>query len=194
MKGGWDGNPGQIEAWCTATGCSHLLVSPNFLFPCLSQEFDTHRIIEHNLALIMFLESIYHHEMDIWETKRGLIYFSCAISLRVYACIFYVGVSKENFIQGTIEEKGELWLTKCDSCMHAQSHPTLATPWTVACQAPLSMGFSRQHIEVGCHFLLQGIFPTQASNLHLLCFLHWQVDSLPLHHVGSPYWWEALIK
>ena len=22
--------------------------------------------------------------------------------------------------------------------------PTLATPWTVACQAPLSMGFSRQ--------------------------------------------------
>ena len=28
---------------------------------------------------------------------------------------------------------------------------------------------------VGCHFLLQGIFPTQGSNLH---FLHWQVDSL----------------
>ena len=25
-----------------------------------------------------------------------------------------------------------------------QSCPTLATPWTVACQAPLSMGFSRQ--------------------------------------------------
>ena len=43
VKGGWDGKPGQIEAWCTATGCSHLLVSPNFLFPCSSQEFDTHR-------------------------------------------------------------------------------------------------------------------------------------------------------
>ena len=26
----------------------------------------------------------------------------------------------------------------------AKLHPTLATPWTVACQAPLSMGFSRQ--------------------------------------------------
>ena len=25
-----------------------------------------------------------------------------------------------------------------------KSCPTLATPWTVACQAPLSMGFSRQ--------------------------------------------------
>ena len=30
---------------------------------------------------------------------------------------------------------------------------------------------------VGCHFLLQGIFPTPGSNLSLL---HWQVDSLPL--------------
>jgi len=28
---------------------------------------------------------------------------------------------------------------------------------------------------VGCHFLLQGIFPTQELNPH---FLHWQVDSL----------------
>ena len=36
---------------------------------------------------------------------------------------------------------------------------------------------------VGCHFLLQGIFPTQGSNLHLL---HWQAGSLPLSHQGSP--------
>ena len=35
---------------------------------------------------------------------------------------------------------------------------------------------------VGYHFLLQGIFPTQALNLHLI---HWQVDSLPLSHQGS---------
>ena len=36
---------------------------------------------------------------------------------------------------------------------------------------------------VGCNFLLQGIFLTQGSNLSLL---HWQVDSLPLSHQGSP--------
>ena len=35
---------------------------------------------------------------------------------------------------------------------------------------------------VGCHVLLQGIFPTQGPNPHLL---HWQVDSLPLSHLGS---------
>ena len=31
----------------------------------------------------------------------------------------------------------------------AQSCPTLATPWTLACQAPLSMGFSRQEYWSG---------------------------------------------
>ena len=34
--------------------------------------------------------------------------------------------------------------------------------------------------QVGCHAILQGIFLTQGSNLHLLCFLHWQVGSLLL--------------
>ena len=38
---------------------------------------------------------------------------------------------------------------------------------------------------VGCHFLLQGISPTQGLNLNLFCLLHWQADSLPLYHLGS---------
>ena len=46
-----------------------------------------------------------------------------------------------------------------------------ATPWTVAYQAPLSMGFSGKNTGVGYHFLLQGIFPTQGSNPGLL---HWR--------------------
>ena len=57
---------------------------------------------------------------------------------------------------------------------------------TVACQAPLSVGFFRgKNTGAGCHFLLQGIFLTQGSNPHLLGLLHWQVDSLPLHHLGT---------
>ena len=39
---------------------------------------------------------------------------------------------------------------------------------------------------MGSLFLLQGNFPTQESNLYLLCLLDWQVDSSPLHHLGSP--------
>ena len=43
-----------------------------------------------------------------------------------------------------------------------------AASWTVAYDTPLSTGFSRQGTGVGCHFLLQGIFPTQGSNPGLL--------------------------
>ena len=44
----------------------------------------------------------------------------------------------------------------------------VVTPWTVTCQAPLSMKFSRKTTGVVCYFLLQGIFLTQESNLGLL--------------------------
>ena len=41
--------------------------------------------------------------------------------------------------------------------MKSLSHVRLfSTPWTVAYQAPLSMGFSRHSTGVDCHFFLQG--------------------------------------
>ena len=46
--------------------------------------------------------------------------------------------------------------------------------------------FPGKNTGVGCHFLLQGILPTQGSSLCLLWLLHWQADSLPLSHLGSP--------
>ena len=42
-----------------------------------------------------------------------------------------------------------------------------------------------KNTRMGCHSLLQGIVPTQGSNPCLLCLLHWQLDSLPLCHLGS---------
>ena len=42
-----------------------------------------------------------------------------------------------------------------------------ATPWTVACQAPCPWDSLGKNTGVGCHALLQGIFWTQGSNLHL---------------------------
>ena len=40
-----------------------------------------------------------------------------------------------------------------------KSCPTLATPWTVACQVPLSMGFSRQEYKSGVPFPSPGDLP-----------------------------------
>ena len=78
-------------------------------------------------------------------------------------------------------------VTRVQPCLGAQGHASyvvlfsrsvvsnsFATPWTVARQAPLSKGFSRQEYWSQFHFLLQGIFPTQGSNPGLLhCRLPW---------------------
>ena len=52
-------------------------------------------------------------------------------------------------------------------------------PWTVACQAPLSVGFPRQEHWSQFIFPSPGDLPDQGSNP---CLLHWQDDSLPLSH------------
>ena len=56
---------------------------------------------------------------------------------------------------------------------------SFATPWTVACP----WDFPGKNSEVGCHFLLQGIFLIQGLNLHLL---HWQVDCFTTVPPGKP--------
>ena len=46
--------------------------------------------------------------------------------------------------------------------------------------------FPGKNTGMGCQFLLQGIFLTQGPNPHLLCLLHWKVDSLLLSYPGIP--------
>ena len=47
---------------------------------------------------------------------------------------------------------------------------------------------------MGCHALLQGIFPTQELSPCHLHLLHWQAGSLPLAPPGSPYPFIVLIN
>ena len=48
-----------------------------------------------------------------------------------------------------------------------------ATPWTSSLQCySVHRIFPGKNTGVGCHILLQGIFPTQGSNLHLLRPMH----------------------
>ena len=54
-------------------------------------------------------------------------------------------------------------------CDLMDCNPGLLCPWN----------FPGENIGVGCHFLLQGVFPTQGSSkLHLLCLLHRQAGIL----------------
>ena len=62
--------------------------------------------------------------------------------------------------------------------------------WAVVCQAPLPMRFSRQQYWRGNRALLQVIFLTQGSKLHLFCLLHWfsSVQSLsPVQLFATPW-------
>ena len=74
-----------------------------------------------------------------------------------------------------------------NNCVYVQSLSCVwlsVAPWTVACQAPLSMRLSRQKYWSELpNFFLQRILLTQRSNT---CLLHWNEDSLPLSHLGSP--------
>ena len=69
-----------------------------------------------------------------------------------------------------------VWLLSCVwlFCDPVDCSPTrFLYPWD----------FPGKNTGVGCLLLLQRIFLTQGSNPHLL---HWQEDSLPLSHLGSP--------
>ena len=73
----------------------------------------------------------------------------------------------------------------------AKSCLTLATPWTVACQAPLSMGFSRQEYWTGLPFFSPGNLPDPEIKPESSAFPALQVGSLrlePLVFLVVMYW------
>ena len=74
-------------------------------------------------------------------------------------------------------------------CLHAQwlgRVQLFAVPWTVGCQAPLSMEFSRQKYCSGLAFPTLGDLPDPGIGpTFLLCLLHWQVV---LYHCNT---WET---
>ena len=85
------------------------------------------------------------------------------------------------------------WLKLCLS--HCDLGVTvIVIPRTIAHQAPLSMGFSRQEYWSGLPFPPPEDLPVPGLNPLLLCPLHWQADSLPLTQMGAPEFSLAYCK
>ena len=59
------------------------------------------------------------------------------------------------------------------------------TPWTVACQAPLSMEFPRQEYWSGLSFPSPGYLPDRGIGPKSLTSPHWQLSSLPVAPSGK---------
>ena len=99
-------------------------------------------------------------------------------------------------------EQGTTFIRMIQPCVCApQSYPTLCGPMDHNPPGSSVHGiFPGKNTGVHCHALLQRIFPTQESNLHLLSLLYWQAGSLPLVPPGKPniaigydkYWSELL--
>ena len=129
-------------------------------------------------------------ELHLWSLK----FILC--QLKGHWCFLTMAVKRQKSLgglicQGYIECRPlELrWLVRSLLCVclsHFSHFRLFATIWTVVHQSPLSVRFSRQDYGMGCHALLQGIFPTQGSNQYLLRLLHWLAGSLPLAPPGKP--------
>ena len=98
----------------------------------------------------------------MWDCKTFLLrLLNIFLLLQVYFCYSTYPIHDE-----------PVWLVVSDSSQAPGLKPTrLLCPWN----------FSGKNTGMGCHFLLQGILPTQGSNMHLL-----RADSLPVSYLGSP--------
>ena len=109
-----------------------------------------------------------HHFLKVWQ--RNILYSKNTLSKRyVLFCIVHTSLPM-------------LLLFSCSVVSDSM------IPWTVPNQALLCpWDFPGKNTGMGCHFLLQGIFPTEGSNPHLHASLALQVDSLLLSHQGFSF-------
>ena len=79
----------------------------------------------------------------------------------------------------------KMWALLCCVLSLFSCVPLFVVLWTLPARLLCPGDSPGQDAGVGGHALLQAIFPTQESNPHLLCLLHWQVGSLPLVSPGE---------
>ena len=98
-------------------------------------------------------------------------------------------ISWEQRQHGQVSYRSSLSYPTGGGGLVAKSCPTLLTPWTVACQASLSMGFPRQEYWSGLPFPPPGDRPNPGFEPVSPAL---QADSLPLSHLGSPSYQTAI--
>ena len=152
----------------------------------------------------MFFPSIWHKVIHFWkelELKKWRRNPICCVG---HCCI--QGWTKQHLCSGG-DRAFLCSLLKSTSCQTLL--PTCSPLWTPhgpcftlpfdSCSSSLCdlMGYSppgfsvqwdspSKNTGVGCHALLQGVFPTQGSNPRVSRLLHWKAGSLALVPLGSP--------
>ena len=124
------------------------------------------------------------HQCD-WARMQSLSSF-CYDTLTLSKALFLgENVHLHNFIKTCIYKIYNQIIRHVCTLNHFSHVRLCAALWTIAHQAPLSMGFSRQEYWGGLPCPPTGNLSTQGSDPCLLCPL-WQADSLPLVPPGKP--------
>ena len=146
----------------------------------------------------------------VTEHKTSSQTLSCITQLEwlFFSLIFLTSMTflKNMLLVTVIYLAGFLSRTSCVLCLKSCPFPVLpdigftryvcvlshiwlfVTTWTIKPTRLLCpWDLPGKNTGVGCHFLLQGRFLTQESNPNLFSLLHWQMDSLLLGYLWSPY-------
>ena len=91
------------------------------------------------------------------------LYLGICLSSCLFRFLFYFGESE--CIDGVHGSSGNFGPLSMHACQVAQSSPTLCGSWTVARQASLSMGLSRQEHWSGLPSAPQGDLPKPGTEL-----------------------------
>ena len=105
---------------------------------------------------------------------------------RIGDCRSHLGsflLKVQKFLQFCRQEGTSILSLFCCCHLVIQPYSTLCDPLGIACHALLSMTFPRQEYWSGLPFPSPGDLPSPGIQPRLL---HWQVDSTPLSHQGSP--------
>ena len=115
------------------------------------------------------------------ETYKALLKEMKA-ALKKFFKITWPRTGRLNVVQGGCPPHVDLRVQHC-SCVLSLFSPVwfFGATWTIAFQAPWSMGFSRQEYWSGLPGPTPGIFLTQGMNLHLFCLC---IGRQALYHQG----------
>ena len=155
----------------------------------------TYQIHDLQVFLSIFFGCLFTFLKVLFASQKFNFYMVPFIYLFFFACTFALYLRTHCITQSDSSKSLMVLALTSMICVCAQSLSCVwlfAAPQTVACQAPLPMGFSRQECWGEVPFPTPGDLTNSGSNPCLLHLLHWQADSLPLMTTGKPHPWSIL--
>ena len=127
----------------------------------------------------------------VWKCRRLLIGFWISfLERKLFPVLLLSWVSVSVGVGASGTSSSSILLTCLQGCVlsHVQF---FRTSWTIVCQIPLFMEFSRQEYWSGLPFPPPGDIPDSGiKSTSLASLLQWQADSLSLSYLLSPSCWH----